>query len=238
MGYHKRDIIALERKVKEAFAKDKSAPEMYTTIKELAAAILVVKRMAFNSNEVDEISHMLATDFYLKINHEGLVVEKWTKYIRLRLYNARSEYLNETRGVEFEVSDVIEAEQFRDQLFGSANRFRTEQAAMELDSVVQSMSTLALEILDSYVHYKPGTTEYEFIKISVMFTIEDKLKYNRGRVVLVKLGDEYRPYVRFLVSLIYKRLGVNLRKLLGDDLHRSSELSELIGASWNIDNSD
>lgn len=238
MGYHKRDIIALERKVKEAFAKDKSSPEMYTTIKDLAAAILVVKHMAFNSSEVDEISHMLATDFYIKINHEGLVVEKWTKYIRLRLYNARSEYLSETRGVEFEINDVVEAEEFQQQMFHSADRFRAEQAAMELDSVVNSMSNLALSIFDSYVHYKPDTAEYQFLKISVMFTIEDKLKYNRGRVVLVKLGDEYRPYVRFLVSLIYKRMGVNLRKLLGDDLHRSSELSELIGASWNIDNTD
>jgi hypothetical protein len=110
LGYQKRDVIALERKVKEAFAKDRSSPEMYSTIKELAEAILVVKRMAFNATEVDEISHMLATDFYIKINHEGLVVEKWTKYIRLRLYRMRNDYLEETRGVEIEISDIVEAE--------------------------------------------------------------------------------------------------------------------------------
>lgn len=238
MGYQKRDIIALERKVKDAFAKDKSSPEMYTTIKELAAAILVVKRMAFNSTEVEEISHMLATDFYLKINHEGLVVEKWTKYIRLRLYNVRSEYLDETRGVEIEVKDLIEAERFRDTLFSSSNNFRVEQAAMELENVVESLSTIALNIFDNYVHYRKGTNEYELVKLSVMFTIEDKLNYNRGRIVLVKLGEEYRPYIRYLVSFIYKRLGVYLRKTLGEDLSRASELSELIGACWNLDNMD
>ena len=236
MGYQKRDIFALERKVKDAFANDKSSPEMYSTIKELAAAILVVKRMAFNSTEVDEISHMLATDFYLKINHEGLVVEKWTKYIRLRLYKMRSDYLDETKGVELEVPDLIEAEKFRDSLFGSSNSFRVEQATMELDDVLESLSEVVLNIFDKYVHYREGTNEYELVKLSVMFTIEDKLKFNRGRIVLVKLGDEYIPYIRFLVNLIYKRLGVYLRKLLGADMNRASELSELIGASWNLDN--
>ena len=87
----KRDIIALERRVKEVYAQDKSSPEMYTSIKELAAAILVVKNMAYNSTEVEEISHMLATDLYIKLNHEGMKVEKWTKYIRLRLYRMRSD---------------------------------------------------------------------------------------------------------------------------------------------------
>ena len=238
MGYQNRDIIALERKVKEAFAKDKSSPEMYSTIKELAEAILVVKRMAFNSTEVDEISHMLATDFYIKINHEGLVVEKWTKYIRLRLYRMRNDYLEETRGVEIEINDIVEAEKFRDSLFGSLASTRVEQAVFELDDVVHSLADIALEIFDKYVHYREGTEEYELIKLSVMFTIEDKLKYNRGRVVLVKLGQEYEAYVKFMVNLIYKRLGVYLHKMLGEELSRSSELRELISASWNIDNMD
>lgn len=238
MGYQKRDIIALERKVKDAFAKDRSSPEMYTTIKELAAAILVVKRMAFNATEVEEISHMLATDFYIKINHEGLVVEKWTKYIRLRLYRFRNDYLDETRGVEIEVNDIVEAERFRDSLFASSNTTRIEQAALELDDVVRSLADIALEILDNYIHYKKDSAEYQFVMLSVMFTIEDRLRYNRGRIVLVKLGMEYEPYVRFLVNLLYKRLYVHLRKTFGDELSRSTELSELIGNSWNIDNYD
>lgn len=238
MGYQKRDIIALESKVKEAFATDRSSPEMYSTIKDLASAILVVKRMAFNAKEVDEISHMLATDFYIKINHEGLVVEKWTKYIRLRLYRMRSDYLGETRGVEIEINDLVEAERFRDSLFGSSNTTRVEQAAFELEDMVKSLAEIALEIFDKYVHYRKDTEDYELVKLSVMFTIEDKFKYDRGRIVLVKLGQEYEAYVKFMVNLIYKRLGVYLHKMLGDDLSRSSELNELISAGWNLDNLD
>ena len=133
----KRDIIALERRVKEVYAQDKSSPEMYTSIKELAAAILVVKSMAYNSTEVEEISHMLATDLYIKLNHEGMKVEKWTKYIRLRLYRMRSDYLKETQGVEIQIDDPIEAEQFTERCLGGYN-YKSDGIDMELSSVIDS----------------------------------------------------------------------------------------------------
>ena len=44
--------------------------------------------------------------------------------------------------------------------------------------------------------------------------------------------------IPFMITLIYKRIGVYLHKILGEDLNRSSELRELIYASWNVDNSD
>jgi hypothetical protein len=238
LGCHnKRDIIALERKVKETFANDRSSPEMYSTIKELAGAILVVKHMAFNSTEVEEISHMLATDFYIKINHEGLVVEKWTKYIRLRLYKMRSLYLDETKGIELEVKDIVEADQFRQVIFGSVNS-ATNQEVLELESVIQSIPNILLEIFDKYVRYKIGSSEYESVKLSVMLTIEDKIKHDRGRIVLIGLGFEYESYVRFMVNLMYKRLAVYLHKIFGEDLSRSSEMKELISSCWNINNMD
>lgn len=236
MGYRKRDVLALERRVKEVYATDKSSGDMYSAIKDLASAILVTKKMAFDSTEVEEISHMLATDFYLKINHEGLVVTKWTKYIRLRLYKMREEWLGETRGVELEVKDIVEAERFKNVIFGSAYQLgHNNQRIIELEDALRSLSNIVLDIFDKYVRYREGTWEYNHTKISVMLTIEDKMKYDRGRIILFRLGSEYESYIRFMVNLIYKRLSVYYHKLFGDELSHSSEMSELVSSCWNID---
>lgn len=234
----KRDIIALERRVKEVYAQDKSSPEMYTSIKELAAAILVVKSMAYNSTEVEEISHMLATDLYIKLNHEGMKVEKWTKYIRLRLYRMRSDYLKETQGVEIQIDDPIEAEQFTERCLGGYS-YKPDVIDMELSSVIDSLPDYFFQVYDKYVRYSKSSEEYRLVKLSIMFTVERRIQFNeKDTVVLVGLDYTYESYVAFMITLIYKRIGVYLHKILGEDLNRSSELRELIYASWNVDNSD
>lgn len=238
MGYRKRDIFALERKVKDAYATDKSSGDMYTSIKDLASAILVTKRMAFDSTEVEEISHMLATDLYLRLNHENFVVTRWTKYIRLRLYRMRSDWLSETRGVELEIKDVVEADRFKQVLFGSSAQLGSRQNIIELEDAVSSLSGAFLECFDMYVRYREDTWEYTRVKMSVMLTIEDRIKHNRDKIVLFKLGSEYESYIRFMVNLIYKRLSVYYRKLFGEELNRSSELKELVSACWNLDPCD
>ena len=234
----KRDIIALERRVKEVYAQDKSSPEMYTSIKELAAAILVVKSMAYNSTEVEEISHMLATDLYIKLNHEGMKVEKWTKYIRLRLYRMRSDYLKETQGVEIQIDDPIEAEQFTERCLGGYS-YKPDGIDMELSSVIDSLPDYFFQVYDKYVRYSKSSEEYRLVKLSIMFTVERRIQFNeKDTVVLVGLDYTYESYVAFMITLIYKRIGVYLHKILGEDLNRSNELRELIYASWNVDNSD
>ena len=89
-----------------------------------------------------------------------------------------------------------------------------------------------------YVRYREGTWEYTRVKMSVMLTIEDRIKHNRDKIVLFKLGSEYESYIRFMVNLIYKRLSVYYRKLFGEELNRSSELKELVSACWNLDPCD
>lgn len=231
----KRDILALERRVKEVYAQDKSSPEMYTSIKELAEAILVVKNMAYNSTEVDEISHMLATDFYIKLNHEGMKVEKWTKYIRLRLYRMRSDYLKETQGVELQIDDPIEAEEFAERCLGGY--YQSISSEVEMESVLDSLPEIFFQIYDKYVRYTKSSEEYRLVRLSLMFTLERRiLTKDNNVVVLIGLDYTYESYITFLINLIYKRIGVYLHKILGEDLSRSSEMRELIGASWNIDN--
>lgn len=232
----RRDIFALERKVKEAYAKDKSSPEMYTTIKELAAAILVVKSMAYDSKEVDEISHMLATDFYIKLNHEGLRVDKWTKYIRLRLYRMRSDYLKETQGLELTIDDPIDADEFADRCLGNGYFDASDQFS-ELQDVIDSLPDYFFKVFDKYIRYKKSSEEYRLVKISLMLTLEDQIK-NKGskKIILVGLDESYETYIIFLINLIYKRIGVYLHKLLGEDLSRASEMRDLLSASWNLEN--
>ena len=238
MAGGRKDILGLEKKVKEAYAKDKSSPEMYTTIKELAAAILVVKSMAFNSTEVDEISHMLAIDLYMNINHKGMKVEKWTKYIRLRLYRMRSNYLQETQGIELQIDDPIEAEQFMDRCMGGY-QYKPEGIDMELSSVLDYLPDYFFKIYNNYVRYSKSSEEYRLVKLSILFTIERRiLTNNNDIVVLVGLDYTYESYIKFMITLIYKRLGVYLHKVLGADLGRSSEFRELIYANWNINNLD
>lgn len=234
----KRDIFALERRVKEVYAQDKASPEMYTSMKELAEAILVVKRMAFDSVEVDEISHMLATDLYIKLNHEGFKVEKWTKYIRLRLYRMRSDYLKETQGVEIQIDDPIEAEEFSERCLGYRS-YHEDETNMELSSVIDSLPEYFFRIYDKYVRYSKDSEEYRLVRLSLIYSIERRINSKDNTVVvLVGLDSSYETYISFLITLIYKRIGIYLHKILGEDLSRTSEMRELITASWNIDSSD
>lgn len=233
----KRDILALERRVKEVYATDKSSADMYLSIKELASAILVVKSMAYNSKEVDEISHMLATDFYIKLNHEGMKVEKWTKYIRLRLYRMRSDYLKETQGVEIQIDDPIEAEQFAERCLGSS--YSSDVREFELEDTMRSLPNCFFSIYDKYIRYRKGSEEYRLVKLSIMFTLERRMRSgDNTAVVLVGLDEVYEGYIEFMIKLLYKRIGVYLHKLFGEDLNHSSEMRELIGAPWNVDNDD
>ena len=92
---------------------------------------------------------------------------------------------------------------------------------------------------DKYVRYSKSSEEYRLVKLSIMFTVERRIQFNeKDTVVLVGLDYTYESYVAFMITLIYKRIGVYLHKILGEDLNRSSELRELIYASWNVDNSD
>lgn len=224
----KKNILALERKVKELFENDKSNPELYLAIKDLAEAILVVKGMAYNYIEADEISHNLASDLFMKLQ-EGFVVWKWTKYIWMRLYNYRSSYINETRSTELYVEDLVDLDKMKHIVFPQAEATFNGYNFYELESVVKSLPVRIKEIYDKYVRYKLESDEYTKIWMSIMLTVN----YNKGflnidRIILFELDELYENYVRFMINLISKRLTVYLHKICGDDLSRRQELHELL----------
>lgn len=228
MAKRKHDILALERVVKEVYAQDPSNPELYTAIKNLAEAILVVKGMTFNHREADEISHNLATDFYIKINHQGLKVKCWTKYIRLRLYSFRSAYLKETSNTEFVIDDLVDAERMRDMLYPQNRETEESYRYSELESVIDSLPTKIMSIFDKYVRYEVDSNEYNKVLASVQLSISMNGGFDIDKVILFELDDSYECYVKFMINLISKRLAVYLHKICGDELSRRTELNELI----------
>lgn len=235
MSYHKRDIFALEAKVKQAYAENKASEQMYLTIKELATAILIVKKMSYDYTEIEEMSHIMATELYVKLNYENYEVHCWTKYIRLRLNKIRENYLNETRRVELSIDDIVDATRFRDSMFGSSMYAQSSINEFELIDFTEKLSGLVLYIFDKYVRYRSDTEEYEFVKLSFMFTIEDRIKHNRGRIVLINLDNSYESYIRFIVNLVYKKLGIYLHRYLGEDQSRIDELNSLVTSNWNVE---
>lgn len=235
MSYHKRDIFALEAKVKQAYAENKASEQMYLAIKELATAILIVKKMSYDYTEIEEMSHIMATELYVKLNYEDYEVHCWTKYIRLRLNKIRENYLNETRRVELSIDDIVDATRFRDSMFGSSMYAQSSINEFELIDFTEKLSGLVLYIFDKYVRYRSETEEYEFVKLSFMFTIEDRIKHNRGRIVLINLDNSYESYIRFIVNLVYKKLGIYLHRYLGEDQSRIDELNSLVTSNWNVE---
>ena len=235
MSYHKRDIFALEAKVKQAYAENKASEQMYLAIKELATAILIVKKMSYDYTEIEEMSHIMATELYVKLNYEDYEVHCWTKYIRLRLNKIRENYLNETRRVELSIDDIVDATSFRDSMFGSSMYAQSSINEFELIDFTEKLSGLVLYIFDKYVRYRSETEEYEFVKLSFMFTIEDRIKHNRGRIVLINLDNSYESYIRFIVNLVYKKLGIYLHRYLGEDQSRIDELNSLVTSNWNVE---
>lgn len=223
------NLFDLERRVKDVYNRDRTDPELYEAIRQLAEKILVMKGMTRYYDETFEIAHNLATDFYLDISEGKLEVESWTKYIRLRLYSYRSQYLWDTRKDILEVDDVVDAHQFKSDLSGN---FKFNEFTMcEIDDLVHYVPELVRDVYDRSVRYKRNTSEYSNLFISVICALVRSDDDNSN----IGVSSSQVPYIKLLRNLIEKRVRVYLKRCSLEEVSRNTELYDLVNPFESYD---
>ena len=218
-----KNILELEQRVKDVYADDRTNPELYSAIKDLAEAILVVKRMVSSSEQVSEISHALATDFYIDISSGKLEIHSWTKYIMLRLRTYRGRYYDSNRRVELTTKDCLDADELSNNLYNSSKFSFSSASNLELYDLIEYYPKFILKQFDKCVRYRKGTKEYSVALINIMRMILQDTTDIR------MFGDEDPQYIIFLRNVIMKRLENYSNLLCGDKKHDVSS-EELIHA--------
>lgn len=221
------DILVLESKVKEIYARDKSDPELYTAIYNLAEKILVLKRIVKTSSEVHELAHNLASDFYIRLNHEDWTVVCWTKYIQLTLLTYRSKYYDETSKCQFTVDDVNKLDEFTNTMYSSSKFTMSKYSTLEIENYIESLPDFIYKHYDKVVRYTKHTKEYSDHLMSVLCSIMN------DRIITVgKTAD--RLYVEFLVKVLMKRLN-NYMNRVCETRKKEVEMYDVISAYKSFD---
>lgn len=218
------NILELERNVKKEYATDKSSGDFYLAVKDLAAGILLVKRMV-DKVYIQDIAHMLAVDIYERVNYKGTTIKSWTKYIQLRLLAVRSSYYKETQCCELEVIDPVELEEFSKYVSYSANALN-EIRVLETEDFIKILPKVAIKYFDKIIRYLPSTDEYRQLKLSVMQSVINKT-ISKDYVYI--LGLDYYKYYSYLNFLInYILLSLNDYYKLHNNVDESYSLNQII----------
>lgn len=202
------NIFDLEKRVKEIYAKDPTDPELYIAIRELAERLLVVKKIALNRDEAQEISHNLATDLYLAVSN-GFQIVCWTKYVWKKLYKYREKYLNENKKQVLHIPEISKQEEFKAIHHGSRNYFR-EIEFFEVEDLINSMPAYIKEVFKHYCRYDESTPEYTNLFLSVLATVAA----GDGQVVIINLPAHLENYIRLLSRIIIRECYSYVKKYI------------------------
>lgn len=214
------DVVELDDIVKEQARIDKSSPEMYSAIKELAEGVLVIRGLIRNDKELDEISHEAATDLYIKINDEEdpLEIVQWSGYLFRCMEGYVRQYLHfNRRREELVINDPVVEREFVLGLYSSLYPSTTTE---ELRDVAISIPGMIDEFYDNYTRYSTFTREYYDTKISIKLSI-----YHESIVVY---GSSDPRLVKLLYPMIMKCISSKLLNYYRDiDFNLDSYLNQV-----------
>ena len=204
-------LIDLEKAVKDQIIKDKSSGDLYLAIKELSAMILISKKWARDYDEVENMSHMMAVDFYYKVQN-GWECYCWTRYLTKCGKGYMMAYLNERSRVHISIDDVIDVHRYIEDLYASSdslNSSAAEYSMSELDDMISQFPKYFWLEFDEIIRYRRDTDEYRNIKISTKMTILNRLSGRIGDsdTILYRLDPSYSSYIKMLINLANRKLG-------------------------------
>lgn len=208
----KRSILKLEQVVKYVYSTDKSSDEMYTSLYNLISAIITIKNIAFNYTEVDEISHRLATDVYLRLNDgSGWTIKSWTKYLWLRSKDYRDKYVNETSNIELVVDDPVDLDYFITNTYKNMNRSLNYESLMnKREELLEELPSLMSSLITKYIKYTEDHVLFRDIVISVKSTIYSRLANNDYTIIrkisLFHYDEIDYSYIGLLSNIVISKL--------------------------------
>lgn len=167
MGHN---IIKLEQELKDQYEKDRSDPHLYTCIKNLAEAIMVVKKKVDNSDDIDGIAHELATELYFRVNNPNKPrdIFLWTKYIMVVLQGFINGYMYWNHYKEYVIiDDPIEQYEFRKMLYDHTRVYDDQ----DLRDAVTEIPKIIRKTYDIHTRYYKDSQEYKDTLISLYYSI-------------------------------------------------------------------
>lgn len=204
-------IYELEAVVKDLYFKDPDNPDpdLYMAIRNLAEKLLVVKQIATTREEIQLISHHLASDLYMDILSGKTRVRSWTKYVWLRLYKYRELYVKDKGKQFFRAKDTSQVDAIRDLHQGS--RESTSLAStVEYEDLIERLPEVFREKYQEFNRYTPSHQYYEGLLISVIITIV------RDELTLYKIPKHLSGYVRMMSRVMLKESYNYIKEYSGD----------------------
>lgn len=195
------NIIEIEKKLKEQYAKDKSDPLLYVLLKELTEGILVTKKLFDNSTDIDYVSHEVATDIYLKLNdkNKNFEIYAWTRYIMRSIKGYINYYLYYNRNKQqLLIEDPVDYRKFVKDNYPELFPVKYN----ELRDIINDIPEIILEFYNKNIRYYKDSELYKNTLISLYLSIYyDKLYVykNTDKDLLLFL---YRMLIKTLSSII------------------------------------
>ncbi|WJZ23558.1 hypothetical protein LIS04_130 [Listeria phage LIS04] len=198
------NIRELESVVKQIYGEDRTNPDLYLALRNLAEKLLVVKKLATTRDEVQAISHHLASDLYMDIL-AGKEVQSWTKYVYLRLFKYREYYIKDKGKQFFTAKNTSQVDEIKNLHSGSKYYFN-DMANVEYEDLISQLPKVFMEKYVELVRYTKNHPDYDNLLLSVIITV------TRDQVFLYKVPEHYSSYVRLMARAIQKECYEYVRK--------------------------
>lgn len=214
--YYRRNLVELENRVKAIRSSDDPLNvDLYEAIRELSEGILVLKNLAYNVDEIDIISHMVAIEIYSRLQSDkNFEVYAWSKYVKLRTLGVRDKYLKSTKRVAVTTKDILDSQEVQRLIFSSAKSLATVDSVnyRRLSETIQDIPDKIKYLYNQLSRYRKGTRVYDDVYISVLLTMNNSglcmsnLDLSEVRLYGNLAPRRFKRYVRFLVLAIYHNL--------------------------------
>ena len=190
----------VEDALKECILKDRTDEQIYVYMKILAEAGCTKHKFGLSARDVEEVSHALATDLYLRVAEGKLEVDFWQAYINRVLC---ASYVQRQRNSHF--SEIFELED-NPELEKSIYNVCASSGISAANDVNRRQNVEYLQAIKGVIYnctkqsrFPPDTKDGLALYTSVC------LSFYYGKETYFRLKPELRPFVHIL-----------MRQVLGD----------------------
>lgn len=199
LGLNDMRLIDIEREIKAEIEKDRSSPQVYESIYKLLYQFMVRKKLLNSIQDYEEVSHIGATNLYLKIVN-GDNIRSWIGYINL----SHISYINQYK--RWYRSELIETENNPDladavTIMSASSALQNSidlETAMNLIYMEKSIRCTVIEILNKS-KYRDYTKEYYDAMASILLSI-------LGGRFMVYGSKVDKVYIHMLYELTKERI--------------------------------
>lgn len=195
-GVFVMNLKETEQKLKDLIEKDRNDEQIYTYLKALTVAGCAKAKFGLTPTDIDEVSHDVATDLFLRVR-QGLTVEYWRAYINRLLY---TNYVQKQRNSHFsEIFELKDNPELEDSLY----RASASSGLSDNDMARRRQNYDYLLNIKRVIYrcvngsrYPMGTPDGLALYTSV------SLSFYYGKETYFKLRPEVKPFVHIVMRQV------------------------------------